>query len=311
LTSSCDRYDSRQCRALLLRAFETAPLKMLMLTKNDLGRGGLAFVAKAVEVNATLEVLIITDNRIEAPDDAVSLVRAVKQHRRLTDLSLKECGIGRSHGVLSAIVSSFHSLAIINLRGNAIGAQGATLIADCLASNPGLTHLFLEDNLLKDNDAIGFSKVLKTNTNLQWLKLAGNHMTSAGISGLQLSVCNISSLNAVSDSNHTCLLDFGPEDPMEFNPSCDARLNRGLKLLWTLMHVNRGHIRRMTEEVPLEIVPRVLSLLQGRHLLDAAKYHVLNEVFLFVREWNTPLLFASCMGPALRRSERIRKKRVM
>ena len=51
---------------------------------------GMKFLVNAIKMNATLEVLNIYDNRIES-EDATSLVRAVKKHRKVFALFLDKC----------------------------------------------------------------------------------------------------------------------------------------------------------------------------------------------------------------------------
>ena len=41
------------------------------------------------------------------------------------------------------------------------------------------------------------------------------------------------------------------------------------------------------------------------------EYSGLNAVFKFIREWNMPLLYTSSIGPQVRRSHRIRNKKVV
>ena len=59
--------------------------------------------------------------------------------------------------------------------------------------------------------------------------------------------------------------------------------------------------------VPIKVMPRVLAFIQE----IVAEEKRLNATFTFIREWNLPLLYTSKIGLELRRSDRIRKKRVM
>lgn len=80
-------------------------------------------------------------------------------------------------------------------------------ISECLASNPMLTLLSLKDNLLNDADAAILAKSLKSNTNLRILEIAGNNISEVGMKSFHLAVEDLSGFNAMSESNHTCLLD--------------------------------------------------------------------------------------------------------
>ena len=68
---------------LLLHAFKTAPLRILALRNNGLGSEGFGFVVGALEMCTKLACLGIYDNVIETKNDAISLVRAVRNHPKL------------------------------------------------------------------------------------------------------------------------------------------------------------------------------------------------------------------------------------
>ena len=63
--------------------------------------------------------------------------------------------------------------------------------------------LFLDDNLFNDDDAVVLAEALKMNTKLKWINLESNQFTTVGIKALIKSMYDCSSLNAISDSNHT------------------------------------------------------------------------------------------------------------
>ena len=143
------------------------------------------------------------------------------------------------------------------------------------------------------------------------LDLSLNIITLDGKGSLALSVIDISclnsdsnstSLNAVSESNHTCLVKFTDEEDVlslgQFNRYADPVSNKNIKLFSVLQ---RYHLK---EDTPLQIIPKVLALLHNvaRNQLDA--------LFGFMKEWNMPLLYTSRLGKDPRRSKRIRKKMV-
>ena len=119
-----------------------------------------------------------------------------------------------------------------------------------------------------------------------------------------LAVQNLSSLNAMSDSNHTCLVVDGDEELSEINTKYDPKLNKVIKLMGILVLETN---MRLLNNIPIELMPRVLFLVQGRGLFIPS----LSGTFWFIRQWSMPLLYTSCVGLELRRSERVRKKMVM
>ena len=58
-------------------------------------------------------------------------------------------------------------------------------------------------------------------------------------------------------------------------------------------------------------MPMVLAFLQEKRALNVPQVNKLNEVFIYMQEWNMPLLYKSGIGPKLRSSERIRRKKVV
>ena len=275
---------------LLLHAFKTAPLKILALRENGLGSEGIEFAVNALEMSTTLACLSIYDNVIEAKNDAISLVRAVRNHPKLVALYLNNCGLGRNESVLEALVPLLDTgLGWVCLESNEIGSHGASLISNCLASNPDkMVRLHLDDNLLNDDDAKMFAASMGTNDKLQALQLSGNHITQVGRDALHLAVNNLSSLNALHDSNHTCSFQVGEEDNCQLsviNLCRDPELNRKIKILKALKDI------KYLEDVPIGIMPRVLAFLQGIGEVDGTKYNGVDQLFQVMCGWNMPLLY--------------------
>ena len=201
----------------LLLSFNTAPLLVLVLANNDLRRNGLTFAVSAVKASATLTELEIENNRIKYQDNVKALVQALKEHSELTSLKLKNCGIGLSKSVMTESIQALKFLASVDLSGNSIGPQGASLIAGILAKNPRLEELILQRNVIDDSGAIVIAGSLKTNTNLKSLELAENKFTSKGIMALTKALFNPSSMNTIYDSNHTCKLGYGLNNDLGSN----------------------------------------------------------------------------------------------
>ena len=307
--------DSR-VKNLLLHSFRTAPLKSLTLANNQLGSDGFKFAVNVLAANNTLETLYIDSNRIESEDDAVSLVTAAKKHRSIEHLFLLNCGLGMSNVVVKAIVPALYAIDSISLEGNSLGSYGVNLMAKCLAKNPTVRVLSLNDNLINDNDAVVLSMCLKTNTNLRALDVTKNPISQVGIYSFLPALINggnplpIMSLNEVSHSNHTCLVIFGEENHVcrLANHYVDSKLNRIVKLMSFLLSTGENYTNmRHLDDMPVEIMPRVLAFMM-EHLNET---HRLNGIFMLMREWSLPLLYTSSVGPEPRRSERVRKNRVI
>ena len=282
------------------------PLKQLILMNNNLFENdGVDDFISVLNRDSSLEDLSILNNLVKGEEDAQSLVNAMINHPKLENIMLNSCGLGCNDSVMKSIVTLFGSLdGGITLNGNQIGSLGVKLISECLASNPMLCVLQLKDNLLNDADAATLATSLKSNTNLRILKIAGNNITQEGMKSFHLAVQNLSSLNAISDSNHTCLVIDGDKELSLLNTRNNPNHNKAEKLINVLgIQTNM----RLLNNIPIELMPRVLYLVQGRGLFIPS----LCRTFMFIRQWSMPLLFTSCVGLEPRRSERVRKKMIM
>ncbi len=107
---------------------------------------------------------------------------------------------------------------------NRIGSHGATLIADCLATNPFVKGLSLARNALTDSDALKLAMSLKANTTLRSLELIGNDFTAVGYQSLFDAMRGSGTLNSIH-ANHVCSIDlFGEFELNEFDDPVDNRI---------------------------------------------------------------------------------------
>ena len=72
----------------------------------------------------------------------------------------------------------------LDLEGQSLGDEGATLIADALRSNGTLTRLVLTDNGLTNAGAGELASALRTNSALTYLGLRDNEITDDGAEAL-------------------------------------------------------------------------------------------------------------------------------
>ena len=288
---------------ILLQSVKKAPLELLSLCNNSLGKYGYNWLVELLSTNTSLKTLYIKSNPMEFPQDVANLSKTVANHPKLDIILFENCGIGQSNSVMKSVVNVF-CLREVSLENNDIDSYGATLISDCLITNPTLQTLYLRHNSLNNEDAKKLAFSLNSNTNLLVLNLSLNNITVEGMSSLSCSVCNITSLNSVSDSNHTCSIQFKEEEDVlnlrYVNRFLDPVFNKNAKLFGMLQRR-----KRILEDTPLQIIPKVLVLL---HNVASDK---LDAIFGFMKEWNMPLLYTSRLGKEPRRSKRIRKKTVM
>ena len=188
---------------LLLDAFKTLHRPRLFVTSND---GGTEFAIAALKTNSTLHAMTIDGTAAEPPFKsekcALNLVEVVVDHPSLNIIDIQNCGID-DITVTSAFIPVLRHIKHVRLDVNRIvGSHGATLITDCLATNPFVKGLSLAHNALTDSDALKLAMSLKTNTTLRSLELIGNDFTAVGYQSLFDAVRGSGTLNSIHDANH-------------------------------------------------------------------------------------------------------------
>jgi hypothetical protein len=254
---------------------------------------GIISISKLIDFSSRLDTLIIYHNRIDCIDSARCLSRSLKSHTRIRELQLAHCDLGSTTDILSVILQS--NISIINLEHNNIDSFGAVTIAKYLESDPPILRIDLDHNRLNDDDAILISQALKRNTNLRQIYLHSNNLTWIGVKALLTCVFDSSSLNALSESNHTLLgMDFFDDNnrPFSKGANCISRLlhlDRTQKILFVLQ--DKDSLLQYLANVPVELIPEVLAYPHGR--VDNEHQHKqLNVLYSTMRWWNMPMLYS-------------------
>jgi Ran GTPase-activating protein (RanGAP) involved in mRNA processing and transport len=201
---------------------------------------------------------------------------------------LTHCDLGSSPEILSVILQS--DVEYINLDNNNIGSLGAVKIAEYLESDPPIQHINLESNRLNDNDAILISQALQTNMNLETINLYSNDFTSIGVKALLISVFDSSSLNAISESNHTLgsLYIFLQDNELEDCIDRLLELEGTEKIVLALQ--DKDSLLKYLANVPVELIPEVLAFPQ--RVVNQPQHKHLNIVYSTMRWWNMPMLYS-------------------
>ena len=166
-------------------------------------------------------------------------------------------------------------------------------------------HLCLAKNNLNDEDARLIAHALKHNTNLQFISLDGNNITGIGEEALGKAIYNPTSLNSLSDCNHTCRIhglnwsaDI-PFDPLGYTP----KENRARKLYHLLSVRNRegSNVRHLNSEFggedkndeSLKLVPKVLESVNCYDSNWESTDYVppLSITYEILRGWKMPELY--------------------
>ncbi|EJK51002.1 hypothetical protein THAOC_29875 [Thalassiosira oceanica] len=143
-------------------------------------------------------------NPIGSVEDMNLFTRALSQSNALDELRFLWNGNENAQALLSGVDFSMYK--VLNLYGNNLRMNGRTDIQDLVAANPPLVELYLHNNRLNDDDAVLIAQSLGENTHLRKLHLGHNNIQERGMRALYEAVNNTSTINALSDSNHTCLI---------------------------------------------------------------------------------------------------------
>ena len=184
---------------------------------------------------------------------------------------------------------------MFNLNYNNIDSLGAIKIAEHLASDPPIEKLSLARSRLNDDDAMLISQALKWNTKLKSIYLNLNNFTSIGVKVLLTCVFDSSSLNAISESNHTVvkMIIFSHQDSGNSSSySFCSCINGLLHLGWTQKIIaalqDKDSLLHYLANVPVKFMPEVLAF-PGWNVPE--QLH-LNIVYSTMRWWNMPLLYS-------------------
>jgi hypothetical protein len=199
---------------------------------------------------------------------------------------LSHCDLGSTPEILSVILQS--DVEHIYLDNNNIDSLGAVKIAEYLESDPPIKFLSLDHNRLDDDDAVLISQALKKNTNLHRINLHSNNFTSIGVKALLTCVFDGSSLNAISESNHTSCIDRL------------LQLDQTQRIMLALQ--DKDSLLKYLANVPVELMPEVMAFpLRQVDNQCEHQHKQLNIVYSTMRWWNMPLLYSYATMPNIKR----------
>jgi hypothetical protein len=261
----------------------------ITFTNTNLCGEGIVWLSKLVEFSSQLQYLFLYHNRIDNTESVCCLSRSLKLHACITRLYLTHCDLGSSPEILFVILQS--DVKYIDLGNNNIGSLGAVKIAEYLESDPPIEVLSLGHNRLNDDDAILISRALKRNTNLMGINLLRNNITSMGVKALLTCVFDSSSLNAISESNHTLrgMNFFLQDDELEDCIDRMLELDRTEKIVLALQ--DKDSLLKYLANVPVELIPAVLAF-PLRRIDNEHQHEHLNIVYSTMRWWNMPMLYS-------------------
>jgi hypothetical protein len=272
----------------------------VVFTNTNLCGEGIIWLSKLVDISSNLQKVCLHHNRIgiDNIESARCLSRTLRSHNCIAELIISHCDLGSSPEILLVILQS--DVKRIYLRNNNIDSSGAVKIAEYLEGDPPIEHLFLAHNCLNDNDATLISQALKRNTNLASVSLHTNNFTAIGVKALLTCVFDSSTLNALSESNHT-LKEMDIFFSQESGISSSNTFKRLNYCIENLLHLDRLYkillalqdkdsLLQYLVNVPVGLIPEVLAFPLRQDGYQIEHKH-LSIVYSTMRWWNMPLLY--------------------
>jgi hypothetical protein len=255
----------------------------------NLCQEGITWLLKLVDACSQLQTLFIHHNRIDNMDSARCLSRSLLSHACIEDLHLANCDLGGNPEILLVILQS--DVKYIYINNNNIDSLGAVIIAEYLESDPPIHSIDLSHNRLNDEDAVLISQALKRNTNLRQIDFRLNNFTSIGVKALLTCFFDSTSLNAISESNHTLdrMILFSMRETDNKLDYCMFRLllmDRIEKILLALQ--DKNSLLQYLASVPVGLIPEVLALPRW----NVSEHQHLSIMYYTMRWWNMPLLYS-------------------
>ncbi|EJK69452.1 hypothetical protein THAOC_09290, partial [Thalassiosira oceanica] len=269
-------------------------------------RGAIIELENALQ-SPKLKSLSWYRNPIESVEDMNLFTQALSRSNAVDELTFTWNGNENAWALLSGV--DFSTYKVLSLCGNDLLTNGRTDIPDLIATNSPLVELNLHNNRLDDDDAVLIAQSLGRNTYLRKLNVGRNNIQERGMRALYEAVNQTSSLNALSDSNHSCRLQGLSKDfdlhaiNLESGPN-GLFMNRMFKIHRVMVERCRnggGNVPHLNTEMVGEdsvlLAPYLMESVVRRHDAFQKKYNESSECLLgllyeLVKDWKMAELFS-------------------
>ncbi|EJK76693.1 hypothetical protein THAOC_01531, partial [Thalassiosira oceanica] len=274
------------------------------------GSDGIDFALQIIQSQKKMIDFCFDRNPVDNHQDCQRLVDAIAGHPNISDCDLVGLCGGEinGHDYLVHILRK-EKLQTLDFSNNSVTTAGQSTLFDIIKLHPNLVCLRLDHNHLNDEDAIHLAGALRYNRTLETLWLKGNRFTRMGVDILKKVMYDDSSLNAVADSNHVCIIEgMGFHLPggsgyyyvRRTRKSYDPKQSRARKIFHLLSQRNKQgtnahHLEAEMGGDTLKVVPLALAAIQvyklpwnrGFRGAAGAKLSIMYEL---VRSWNVTIL---------------------
>eukprot|EP00984_Skeletonema_dohrnii_P020850 scaffold10274_cov88-Skeletonema_dohrnii-CCMP3373.AAC.2 len=287
---------NQELTQLVKDALMNMPFKIFSFHTSYNFHGDMSAIAAMMGSNTYLQKLDIYQIEGMDRDDITKLCSAIHRHPSLKDVIITACFSDRlGNKMLRSLLRTDElklerlSMPGNNMLGIRTGFNVCTRLADFLAANPRLKELDLQNNRLDDSDAVLIANALRSNTTLRTLYISENDRVGAvGDAVLSLALCDVSSLNSVADSNHSCSIET---NNFSGNDDEDREINRAEKIYGLLSSRNKtmSNVQDFGD-IDVKLLPNVLEAVQkySNRLIDGDEDIVkeLSIVYEIMRCWD-------------------------
>jgi len=316
--------------------------------KGESSKAKSKLLKECLEKNTTLEQLSLSSNMLGSAKGRVlsTVLSGIKASTSLAyvDLSGNDIRAIPSIKLVTKYLARNPALIGLDLSNNGIPAKSASVLIATLKKNTNLKQLYLMNNNITDQSIPAFTDALQNNNTLRTLDLMGNNFSSrrldttknnfVGRKVMIKALCDMTSLDSIVNSNHTCSIviagsNYGGTFEEELG-KINALENEGEKIRYkvvlALCVLNKDlYDPRMFEDVPLELMPRALELVQqeigchgyGEGIVKSVKkrntINRLSNLYELISQWpDFHLLFSRGPGKAsLTKTGKLKRKRDM
>jgi Ran GTPase-activating protein (RanGAP) involved in mRNA processing and transport len=334
-------------------------LTSFSLTGAPIDKENKQLLTKSLVKNKTITKLSLSSNGIKLPALLDGTKKITASMSRLThlDLSFNSLPTQGARAMAKFLLKADSQLISLNLSNNRMATKAANVLLPAIKANTSLQHLDLSHNWLNDVVAPAVIDLLKDNSDLLSLDLRANNSLRIQSGGhynyherkrmptydrgiaeiVNGALFDTTSLQAIASSNHTCGVKMSGMNRNDCFDGTVQKINSlsvsegkkiRYKIVLALNVVNKDFDPRGFDDVPLELMPRLLELIQleigkrgygieiapkGMAELDlpnrSKKFQwnaltrkrttsdpSLNRLYEVIRAWNTPLLFARGAG---------------
>lgn len=178
-------------------------LKYLCIHSNHISTLGASEIGKGLALNKGLtDTLHFYDNHVD-DQGVIPIAKALETNITLTVLLLYKNQIGDIGAIkIAKAIAHNPTLIEINLSANKIADRGACELANALITNTIIKKFFLQNNRIGNEGAIAFSQALSSNSILKAICLSMNEIGEAGIEALTKSAKNGLNISLASQFYH-------------------------------------------------------------------------------------------------------------